>query len=85
MGRLGRREKFDLKDEQKVLPAAHLGDRREGGLPHNQPWGFLSHFVLSLSLWQPRCVHLLETHASSPELRSQIRRKIARNSLPHSL
>lgn len=39
-----------LKEEQKVLAAAHLGDRREGGLPHSQPWGFLSHFVLTLSL-----------------------------------
>lgn len=57
----GRRERFDLKEDQTVLAAAHLGDRREGGLPHSQPWGFLSHFVLSL--WQPWvCVSLQETH-----------------------
>jgi hypothetical protein len=79
---VGRRERFDLKDEQKVLAAAHLGDRREGGLPHSQPWGFLSHFVLTLSL---AALGIRDTQASSPELHSQIRKKMAGNSLPHCL
>lgn len=65
MGRLGRREKFDLKDEQKVLPAAHLGDRREGGLPHDQPWGFLSHFILALSLAALVCAFTGDTRQHS--------------------
>lgn len=34
---VGKRERFDLKAEQKVLAVAHLGSRREGGLPHSQP------------------------------------------------
>lgn len=60
---LGRRERFDLKDEQKAFAAAHLGDRREGGLSHNQPWGFLSRFVLTLSLsGNTGDVSLQETH-----------------------
>lgn len=57
-GALGRREKFDLKDEQKVLTAAHLGDRREGGLPHDQPWDFSP---TSFSLAAPVCAFTGDT------------------------
>lgn len=75
-----------LKEEQKVLAAAHLGDRREGGLPHSQPWGFLSHFVLTLSLAALGIQKFTgDTQASSPELHSRIRKKMAGNSLPHCL
>lgn len=47
---VGRKERFDLKDEQKVLPAAHLGDRREGGFP-TASLGDFSPTLSSLSLW----------------------------------
>lgn len=83
-GGAGRREKFDLKDEQKVLAAAHLGDRRERGASPQPALGIsLPLCPLSLSLWQRGYVRLQETQASSPESHSRIRKKIAGNSLPH--
>lgn len=83
---VGRRERFDLKDRQKVLAVAQLGDRREGGLPHNQPWGFLSHVALTLSL-AALGMHAFigDMQASSLELHSRIWKRRAGNSLPHCL
>lgn len=83
---VGRRERFDLKDEQKVLAAAHLGDRREGGFP-TASLGDFSPALSSLSLAALGMHEFTgDTQASSPELHSQIRKKMAGNSLlPHCL
>lgn len=53
----GRRERFQLKEQQEVPAAACLGDRREDS-PHRCAWASFPRFVLSPLLGSPWSVSL---------------------------
>lgn len=82
----GRRERFDLKEQQEVPAAACLCDRRERDSPHRWASGIsFLRFVLS-SCWQPLACHSVgDMPPSHPELCSKTRKNSTGTFLPNSL